>query len=190
MIRVVAGLLYHPANSRFVLVGERSGFSYHGFWEFPGGKVEGGETDQEALEREWREELGISIAAGDPIATLVFHRPVPAPDPLLSITFPFSITLYAVQYVDTWGILKEDRWKLDSHSRMGWLNLDRTFYYSPQVVFSPEGHGAKYKAQYAFYPYGAAFQTTIIEPVPIAYTPNVVPSMRPFLNMIAAMEQK
>ena len=174
MIRVVAGLLRHHVDPRFVLVGERSGRSYPGFWEFPGGKVEDGETDQEALEREWREELGISITAGDPIATLVFHQPVLAPDG--QSTPPFSITLCTVQYEDVWGIIKEDRWKLDSHSRMGWLSLDA-------AVPLDRPPGGKYRPV-PIYTYVSAAQysmTAVFE---------FVPSMSPFLNMIAAMEQK
>ena len=47
-----------------VLVAQRSGGPYDGLWEFPGGKVEPGESQLAALERECAEELGVVVAAG------------------------------------------------------------------------------------------------------------------------------
>jgi 8-oxo-dGTP diphosphatase len=48
-------------DGRRVLVAQRSGGPYDGRWEFPGGKVEPGESDLSALVRECREELGVGI---------------------------------------------------------------------------------------------------------------------------------
>lgn len=57
-LRVVCGILVHEGK---ILVGQRS----EGLWEFPGGKVEPGETDAQSLERELREELGIAVRVGE-----------------------------------------------------------------------------------------------------------------------------
>ena len=48
-----------------VLVAQRSGGPYDGCWEFPGGKVEPGESQLAALARECAEELGVVVRAGD-----------------------------------------------------------------------------------------------------------------------------
>ncbi len=48
-----------------VLVAQRSGGPYDGCWEFPGGKVDPGESDLAALVRECTEELGVLVAPGD-----------------------------------------------------------------------------------------------------------------------------
>ena len=48
-----------------VLVAQRSGGPYDGCWEFPGGKVEPGETDLAALVRECAEELGVVVEPGE-----------------------------------------------------------------------------------------------------------------------------
>ena len=62
MKRVVAGIcIKYEDNIPHVLLGLKP----DGHWEFPGGKVEEGETDYQALEREWVEELDTLINVGD-----------------------------------------------------------------------------------------------------------------------------
>lgn len=61
MTRVVMGLLFNPDGD--ILIARRSlSMRYGGLWEFPGGKVERGETLENALVREIREELDAPVA--------------------------------------------------------------------------------------------------------------------------------
>ena len=53
-------------EGRFLLTTRPEGKVYAGFWEFPGGKLEAGETVAQALKRELHEELGITIGASQP----------------------------------------------------------------------------------------------------------------------------
>ena len=70
---VSAGIIYR--NGR-VLVGQRRGIDRHPFkWEFPGGKVEPGETPQQALVRELREELQIEATVGTELARYEHEYP-------------------------------------------------------------------------------------------------------------------
>jgi 8-oxo-dGTP diphosphatase len=60
---VVAALLEKDGK---VLIGKRKkGWRFAGKWEFPGGKIEPGETHEECLKRELREELGIETEIGE-----------------------------------------------------------------------------------------------------------------------------
>jgi 8-oxo-dGTP diphosphatase len=63
-VDVAVGILMKPNGD--VLLGQRpAGKPYAGYWEFPGGKVDPGETILDALKREFMEELGIEVLAAD-----------------------------------------------------------------------------------------------------------------------------
>lgn len=59
-VDVAVGVLIDPAG-RFLLTSRPEGKVYAGYWEFPGGKLEAGESVEAALRRELDEELGIVI---------------------------------------------------------------------------------------------------------------------------------
>jgi len=58
VVDVAVGVLIQP-NGNFLLTSRPEGKVYAGYWEFPGGKLEAGETVEQALARELHEELGI-----------------------------------------------------------------------------------------------------------------------------------
>ena len=64
-VDVAVGVLIAP-DGRFLLTSRPEGKVYAGHWEFPGGKVEPGETVEQALRRELHEELGITIGPAEP----------------------------------------------------------------------------------------------------------------------------
>jgi 8-oxo-dGTP diphosphatase len=60
LVQVAVGVLVR-ADDAFFLTSRPEGKAYAGYWEFPGGKLEAGETIEEALRRELQEEIGITI---------------------------------------------------------------------------------------------------------------------------------
>ena len=64
-VDVAVGVLI-DAEGRFLLTSRPTGKVYADYWEFPGGKLEAGESVEAALARELHEELGITIANAEP----------------------------------------------------------------------------------------------------------------------------
>jgi len=74
VVDVAVGVLMQ-ADGRFLLTSRPAGKVYAGYWEFPGGKLEAGETVEQALRRELQEELGITIGAAQAWKTQMVDYP-------------------------------------------------------------------------------------------------------------------
>jgi 8-oxo-dGTP diphosphatase len=74
LIPVAAGILRDP-EGRILIAQRPPGGPVGGFWEFPGGKLYRDERPAEALERELREELGITVEAATPFMTYCHEYP-------------------------------------------------------------------------------------------------------------------
>ncbi len=103
-IRVAAALILD--NGR-VFATQRGYGDYKDWWEFPGGKIEPGETPEEALKREIREELAAEIEVGDFLTTVEYDYP----------EFHLSMDCF-------WCRVLEGELKLLEHEAARWLPLD------------------------------------------------------------------
>jgi 8-oxo-dGTP diphosphatase len=75
VVEVAAAVMLRADGREFLLAQRPEGKVYAGYWEFPGGKVEPGESVRQALIRELQEELGITVTACSPWLTRVFTYP-------------------------------------------------------------------------------------------------------------------
>ncbi len=64
LVDVAVGVLIRPAGE-FLLTSRPPGKVYAGYWEFPGGKIETGESVEQALRRELHEEIGLILDAAE-----------------------------------------------------------------------------------------------------------------------------
>lgn len=106
-VRVVAAVIKaENAGGETIIFATQRGYGdYKDGWEFPGGKIEEGETPQEALKREIMEELDTEITVGDYIRTLEYDYP----------TFHLSMDCFWCSIVSGDLVLKE-------HEAAKWLN--------------------------------------------------------------------
>jgi mutator protein MutT len=72
-VEVVAGIL--EEEGRFLVARRSEAGRLPGLWEFPGGKVEPGESRTDALERELMEELGLRVRVGEVVASSLHSYP-------------------------------------------------------------------------------------------------------------------
>ena len=118
-INVVAAVICDSFENTTKIFATARGYGdFKSQWEFPGGKVESGETPQEALIREIQEEIDVKIEIGERIDTIEYDYP----------TFHLSMDCFWAIIVDGEIVLKEAeaaRWmnKNDLLS-VGWLPAD------------------------------------------------------------------
>ena len=103
-IRVVAAVI---RDGDKIFATQRGYGEYKDGWEFPGGKIEEGETPQEALKREILEELDTEITVGDLIKTIEYDYP----------TFHLSMDCF-------WATVKSGHLELKEAEAARWLSKD------------------------------------------------------------------
>ena len=104
MIKVVAAII--KRDDLFLIARRAKHKDHPGKWEFPGGKIDKGETPENALERELFEEFGISAITGR-FLTSVQHD---------YKTFKIKLLAYETS-------ITEDRFNLTDHDKIAWVRL-------------------------------------------------------------------
>ena len=116
-VKVVAAII---RDGNKVFATQRGYGDYKDGWEFPGGKIEPGETPQQALVREIREELDTDISVGDCLTTIEYDYPA----------FHLSMQCFWCRILDGTPVLKEHeaaRWlDPDDFDHVDWLPADLT----------------------------------------------------------------
>lgn len=118
-IKVVAAVICDNMKEKNKIFATARGYGeLEGGWEFPGGKIEAGETPQEALKREIMEELDTEISVGELIDTIEYDYP----------TFHLSMDCFWCEVIKGNLVLKEAedaKWlKKNELDKVDWLPAD------------------------------------------------------------------
>ena len=108
-VSVVAAIIFRTSSQgvKQVFATQRGYGEYKDWWEFPGGKIEAGETPEQCIEREIREELATEISVGEMLATIEYDYP----------SFHLSMQCFACEVVS-------GKLELLEHENAAWLTAD------------------------------------------------------------------
>lgn len=128
-IRVVAAVICDSLQTNTRIFATARGYGeFKGMWEFPGGKIEPGETPQKALAREIKEELATAIKVGELIDTIEYDYP----------EFHLSMDCFWCEVVEGDLVLleaQEARWLTkDELDSVEWLPADLELVESIRIV--------------------------------------------------------
>ena len=135
-VRVVAAVIKATnENGEPIIFATQRGYGdFKGGWEFPGGKIEEGETPQEALKREIMEELDTEISVGELIDTVEYDYP----------TFHLSMDCFWCEIIKGDFVLKEHEAAMwldeESISSVNWLPADKELINKVKVLFICHGN--------------------------------------------------
>ncbi len=108
-VKVVAAIIIRKDSEekKYVFATQRGYGEFKDEWEFPGGKIEAGESPEAALEREIREELATQVKVGDCIGTIEYDYPA----------FHLSMQCFACQVLS-------GKLELLEHENAAWLTKE------------------------------------------------------------------